>query len=104
GRIALGPNGLSPSDPAARAALGYVPQRVEFAPGRTVRDVLGFYAALRGLDGTAVTRALLRMGMESLADRRASELSGGYTQRLSLAQALLGEPWLLALHEPTASI
>jgi len=104
GRVALGPNGLSPSDPAARAALGYVPQRVEFAPGRTVRDVLGFYAALRGLDGQAVTRALLRVGMETFADRKASELSGGYTQRLSLAQALLGEPGLLVLDEPTASL
>jgi ABC-type multidrug transport system ATPase subunit len=104
GRVLLGPNGLSPSDPAARAALGYVPQRVEFAPGRTVRDVLGFYAALRGLDGTAVTRALLRVGMEAFADRKASELSGGYTQRLSLAQALLGEPGLLVLDEPTASL
>ena len=104
GRVALGPNGLSPSDPAARAALGYVPQRVEFAPGRTVRDVLGFYAALRGLDGQAVTCALLRVGMETFADRKASELSGGYTQRLSLAQALLGEPGLLVLDEPTASL
>jgi Cu-processing system ATP-binding protein len=104
GTVAIGPRGLAPSDPAARAALGYVPQRVEFAHGRTVRDVLRFFAALRGLGDGAVDRALERVGMESFATRRASELSGGYTQRLSLAQALLGEPDLLVLDEPTASL
>jgi len=104
GTVAIGPEGRAPSDPAARAALGYVPQRVEFAPGRTVRDVLRFFAALRGLGEPAVDRALERVGLEGLAARRASELSGGYTQRLSLAQALLGEPGLLVLDEPTASL
>ena len=104
GTVALGPRGLPPSNPAARSALGYVPQRVEFAPGRTVKDVLGFYAALRGLDAGAVARALTRVGMEAFAERKASELSGGYTQRLSLAQALLGDPGLLVLDEPTASL
>jgi len=104
GTVAIGPQGLAPSDPAARAALGYVPQRVEFAPGRTVRDVLRFFAALRGLGEPAVDRALARVGLEALATRRASELSGGYTQRLSLAQALLGDPALLVLDEPTASL
>jgi len=104
GTVAIGAKGLAPSDPSARAALGYVPQRVEFAPGRTVRDVLRFFANLRGLDEPAVERALSRVGMEAFAARRASELSGGYTQRLSLAQALLGEPDLLVLDEPTASL
>jgi ABC-type multidrug transport system ATPase subunit len=104
GMVAIGPDGRAPSDPAARAALGYVPQRVEFAPGRTVRDVLRFFAALRGLGEPAVDRALERVGLGELAARRASELSGGYTQRLSLAQALLGDPALLVLDEPTASL
>jgi Cu-processing system ATP-binding protein len=104
GTVAIGPDGRAPSDPAARAALGYVPQRVEFAPGRTVRDVLRFFAALRGLGEPAVDRALERVGLGELASRRASELSGGYTQRLSLAQALLGDPALLVLDEPTASL
>ena len=104
GTVAVGPLGLSPADPAARAALGYVPQRVEFPPGRTVRDVLRFFAALRGLGEPAVDRALERVGLGELAARHASELSGGYTQRLSLAQALLGDPGLLVLDEPTASL
>ncbi len=104
GRIAIGATGLPPHAPAARRDLGYVPQRVEFAHGRTVAEVLGFFADLRELPRDAVGRALKRVQLETLADRRASELSGGYTQRLSLAQALLGDPALLVLDEPTASL
>ncbi len=104
GHIAIGEPGLPPHDPEARRRLGYVPQRVEFSHGRTVAEVLGFFAELRGLPREAATRALERVGLEPLAARRASELSGGYTQRLSLAQALLGEPDVLVLDEPTASL
>ncbi len=104
GRIALGPRGLPPGNPAARSALGYVPQRVEFPAGRTVAEVLRFFSHLRGLDGSHVEQALERAGLAGHASRRAGELSGGYTQRLSLAQALLGDPQVLVLDEPTASL
>ena len=104
GRIELGAEKLAPSDARARAGLGYVPQRVEFPPGRTVAEVLAFFAGLRGLHTASVANALARVGLTALAGRRAAELSGGYTQRLSLAQALLGDPALLVLDEPTASL
>ncbi len=104
GRIAVGRERRSPLDPRARLDVGYVPQRVEFTPGRSVAEVLGFFAALRGLPHAAVASALARVGLAAMAQRRASTLSGGYTQRLSLAQALLGDPALLVLDEPTASL
>ena len=104
GRVLLGPDRLPPHDPRARRALGYVPQRVEFAPARTVLEVLRFFADLKGLGPSALGPALERVGLESHAERRAGELSGGYTQRLSLAQALLGDPALLILDEPTGSL
>jgi len=104
GTIALGPRNLPPHDVEARRSLGYVPQRVEFPAGRTVSEVLRFFAALRQLDPSAVDRALARVGLTSLANRQARELSGGYTQRLSLAQALLADPAVLVLDEPTASL
>ena len=104
GRVALGEEGRAPSEPASRQSLGYVPQRVTFPAGRTAAEVLGFYAELRGLAPAAVGRALERVRMTAHADRRASELSGGMTQRLSLAQALLGDPAILVLDEPTASL
>ncbi len=104
GTIGIGPDGLAPRDARARHELGYVPQSVEFPAGRTVTEVLMFFSDLRGLPRTAVTRALERVGLAASASRRASELSGGYTQRLSLAQALLGDPALLVMDEPTASL
>jgi len=104
GTVRIGRDALAPHDPEARRTLGYVPQRVSFAGGRTVREVLEFFAAIRGLDRQAVDRALARVGLERHAGRLAWELSGGYTQRLSLAQALLPDPELLVLDEPTASL
>ena len=104
GTVAIGPEKLAPADPRARVQLGYVPQRVAFPPGRSVAEVLSFFAELRGLPRSAVATALARVRLADLADRRASQLSGGYTQRLSLAQALLADPALLVLDEPTASL
>jgi ABC-type multidrug transport system ATPase subunit len=104
GRITIGARRLAPHDPEARADLGYVPQRVEFPRGRTVAEVLRFFADLRGLPASAVTTAIERVGLQAHADRRAADLSGGYSQRLSLAQALLADPSLLVLAEPTASL
>ena len=104
GTIAIGPDARAPRDARARHELGYVPQSVEFPTGRTVAEVLAYFSDLRGLPRTAVIRALERVGLAPSAGRRASELSGGYTQRLSLAQAMLGDPALLVLDEPTASL
>ena len=59
GRIAIGEPGLPPHDPEARRRLGYVPQRVEFPHGRTVGEVLAFFAEIRGLPRAAVTAALI---------------------------------------------
>jgi ABC-type multidrug transport system ATPase subunit len=104
GTITIGPERVPPRDVRARRGLGYVPQRVEFPRDRTVAEVLGFYAELRGLPRGAVGESLARVRLEGLAGRRAGELSGGYMQRLALAQALLGDPGLLVLDEPTASL
>jgi ABC-type multidrug transport system ATPase subunit len=104
GLIAVGPEGLAPDDPRARASIGWVPQRTDYPAGRTAEEVLGFFAALRGLAPSAVGAAIERVGLGEYAKRRANELSGGYAQRLSLAQALLGDPSLLVLDEPTASL
>jgi ABC-type multidrug transport system ATPase subunit len=104
GRASVGAKLLPPHDAHARYDLGYVPQRVEFPAGRTVLEVLRFFADLRGLPRHSVDRALERVRLSEHAKRRASDLSGGYTQRLSLGQALLGDPSLLILDEPTASL
>ena len=104
GRIRIGRRGLAPDDPEARHDVGYVAQRVDFPPTRTVSEVLGFFAELRDLPREVVPRTLGRVGLSAHAGRPTCALSGGYLQRLSLGQALLGDPALLVLDEPTASL
>jgi len=104
GRIAIGAEGL-PARRPARARVDRLGAAARGVRGRPHgRRGARFFAELRGLGPGAVEAAIERVGLGAYAKRRASELSGGYSQRLSLAQALLGDPALLVLDEPTASL
>jgi ABC-type multidrug transport system ATPase subunit len=86
----------------ARSRIGYLPQRLTFPDGMTAREVLRFYAKLRGVDPEL--RLLDRVGLLEVADRDVNGFSGGMRQRLGIAVALLGAPSVLVLDEPTASL
>lgn len=88
----------------ALARIGFVPQRVAFARHQTIDEVLAFYGALKRLPREAGERALERVGLSHARDRRVGELSGGMLQRLGLAQAILAQPSLLVLDEPTVGL
>jgi ABC-2 type transport system ATP-binding protein len=70
-------------------------------PGRTARNHLRATAALSGIPGPRVDEVLAGVGLESVADDRAGGFSLGMRQRLALATALLGEPRVLLLDEPS---
>lgn len=89
---------------AARRHLGYLPENVSFNAALTGRETLAFYARLKRESGPTIAPLLERVGLGHAADRRVGTYSKGMRQRLGLAQALLGEPRILLLDEPTTGL
>ncbi|MBM3134068.1 MAG: ATP-binding cassette domain-containing protein [Chloroflexi bacterium] len=89
-----------------RRRIGYLPETVPLYPEMSVRDYLGFFAQVRGVKN--VGRSLARVAeMTNIGDRlndRIGKLSKGYRQRVGLAQALIHDPPVLILDEPTIGL
>lgn len=90
---------------STRQRIGYVPEDAPLYPQMRVDEFLEFMGRLRGLDGRKLQAALVlareRLGLVDVRDTIIGRLSRGYRQRVSLAQAVLHDPDLLVLDEPT---
>jgi ABC-2 type transport system ATP-binding protein len=106
GSISL--DGLDVSSEDYRAVLGYLPQDFGYYPNFTGMDFLLYLAALKGLSKSHAKRKtaeLLKLvGLESVGRKKIKTYSGGMKQRLGIAQALLNDPWLLVVDEPTVGL
>jgi ABC-2 type transport system ATP-binding protein len=91
-----------------RSRLGYLPQQFGYYPRFTVRDYVEYMAWLREMPSSAVPgaaqRAIERVHLADRADARLKSLSGGMLRRAGIAQAIVNEPDLLLLDEPTVGL
>jgi len=88
--------------------IGYVSQRFSLYSDLTVFENLNFYGQIYGLSGTAlngrIQQVLALTGLDHYRQRLSGELSGGWKQKLAIANAILHEPKIIFLDEPTAGL
>jgi ABC-2 type transport system ATP-binding protein len=91
-----------------RRRLGYLPQHLGYYPGFTVADFVEYFALLKDMPPRRVPRAVAaaieHVGLGDMARTRLRTLSGGMLRRAGIAQAIVNEPELLLLDEPTAGL
>lgn len=91
-----------------RSVLGYLPQDFGYYPNFTALDFMLYLSALKGLDSRAAKRRSLELldlvGLKDVAKRKVKTFSGGMKQRLGIAQAVINDPQVLVLDEPTAGL
>lgn len=101
-------DGIDVSEENYRAMLGYLPQDFGYYPEFTGQDFLLYMAALKGLTKPQAKRRanelLQLVFLEDASKKKIKTYSGGMKQRLGIAQALLNQPKLLVLDEPTAGL
>ena len=95
-------------DEVYRGHLGYLPQEFGFYPNYTPRQFLRYAAALQCLPKVQVEERLNQLlalvGLEDVANKKMRQLSGGMLQRVGIAQAMLNNPHILILDEPTTGL
>ena len=103
GRIQVNGQDVQRDGKAARRLIGYVPQEAIYYD-MSVQATVSFYAHLRRADAERIPVLLSKLGLSEHARKPVHALSGGLKQRLALALALLSDPPVLLLDEPTANL
>lgn len=108
GTVRIAGASIESGRPPPPGALGVLPQDASFVPGLPLGTQLEYFGALQGLSSAQakaeVTRTLALVGLPEVATKRPRALSHGMLKRVGIAQALLGNPGVVILDEPTAGL
>lgn len=108
GKITCDGQDIFEMDGEYRKRLGYLPQEFGFYPDFTVQDYLMYIASIKGLRQAVakkrVKELLQRVGLSKVVHKKMKKLSGGMKRRVGIAQAMLNDPEILILDEPTAGL
>jgi ABC-2 type transport system ATP-binding protein len=108
GRVSVGGYDVAESPLEAKRLIGYLPESAASYADMTVRSFLNFAAEMRGLQGAARKKAVERVVelcfLDSVFHQSIDTLSKGYRQRTCLAQALIHDPEVLVMDEPTEGL
>lgn len=108
GKIYYNGKDIFEMDGRYRNIIGYLPQEFGFYPNLSVKDYLSYIASLKGLNKrltkVRIEKLLEIMGMQIHSSKKMKKLSGGMKRRVGIAQALLNDPKILILDEPTAGL
>ncbi|WP_078577846.1 ABC transporter ATP-binding protein [Salipaludibacillus agaradhaerens] len=109
GNVVIDGVSLKENPHAIRGKIGYLPQYFNIYPQLKGREFLNYVAVMKGINDkqermTEVSSLLKAVNLENVADRKLKTYSGGMKQRIGIAQALIGNPEVLIVDEPTAGL
>lgn len=108
GKITCDGQDIFEMDGEYRKRLGYLPQEFGFYPDFTVQDYLMYIASIKGLRQAVAKKRVMellpRVGLAKVVHKKIKKLSGGMKRRVGIAQAMLNDPEILILDEPTAGL
>lgn len=108
GEITCNGKDIFAMDEEYRKILGYLPQDFGFYPEFTVKDYLLYIATIKGIRPAVakkrVKELIIKVGLQKATNKKMKKLSGGMKRRVGIAQAMLNNPKILVLDEPTAGL